>query len=83
MDLERVDWIKDGISDTGSGSVSVVLIWFLAGRLSFRCSAIVEQEEEEAETETEAEVSVRNGMAIVLVGLGCSATEKENVNNEK
>ena len=62
LDLERVDWITDGISGTGFGSVSVVLIWFLGGLLSFRYSAIVVDEEE-------AEVSVRNGMAFFGFGL--------------
>lgn len=61
LDLERADWTTDGISGTGFGSVSVMLIWFLGGLLSFRCSAIVEDE-------AEAEFSVRNGMAIFLWG---------------
>ena len=64
LDLERVDWITDGISGTGFGSVSVMLIWFLDGLLSCRCSAIVEDEE------AETEVSVRNGMVFFLVWFG-------------
>ena len=78
LDLERVDWITDGISGTGFGSVSVMLIWFLVGLLNFRCSAIVVDEEE-----AEAEVSVRNGMAFFgLVWLFYKRERKRNVNEE-
>lgn len=60
LDLERVDWITDGISGTGFASISVMLIWFLVVLLSFRCSAIVADDEEEAK------VSARNGIAFFL-----------------
>lgn len=61
LDLERVDWITDGISGTGFASISVMLIWFLVVLLSFRCSAIVADDEEEAK------VSARNGIAFFFV----------------